>query len=262
MFNARSVLFLMIAALVTGVVQCVGLHRAAQLWNARAAEMPCPAPPAAVATSEPGPPEPEPASAPTTWANRIGWLSVGPAAVEIDFDGRRMELAGYPPPRSKDHAQPRLTTVVFAPDGGQIAVAGECFGQSGVTTPQVPSCARAFVRLYRAADGAHVRDLRMPWNSVDMERRVLAMAFDEDAERLAVLVTSTWADCSWGGSESELLVYRVADGARLLRRDLSTPEITEVRELRFDADGVRMRLAEPHKPLELHVVRLRKQNAI
>ena len=31
---------------------------------------------------------------------------------------------------------------------------------------------------------------------------------------------------------------------------------------KVDTDGVRMRLAAPHKPLKLHVVRLRKQNAI
>ena len=37
MFKIRSVLLLMIAALITGVVEIVGLHRASQLWNARAA---------------------------------------------------------------------------------------------------------------------------------------------------------------------------------------------------------------------------------
>ena len=263
MFKLRSVVPLMIAALVTGVVEVVGLHRAAQLWNARAAEAPCPNPPAAevpdVSAADAEPPSPEPRD----WAHRIGWLSVRADAVELDVDGRRMELPGYPAPRSEHHARPRLTTVAFTPDGKQIAIAGDCYGESGTVDQKVPSCVPKFVRLYRVEDGAHVRDLRMPWRlETEMERRVLAMVFDEHAERLAVLVTTFWEDCSWAGDVVQLVVYRIADGARLMHRDLGTPDSADgVRDFRFDDDEVRLLLPRPNARPKLHVVRLRKPNA-
>jgi hypothetical protein len=255
----------MIAALITGLVEVVGLHRAALLWNARPPEAPCPAPPAAEVPPEPvdvpAEAEAEPPEA-AQWARRLGWLSVRADALEIMVDGRRMDLAGYPAPRSEDHAPARLTTVVFTPDGKQIAIAGECFGQSGTADPAVPSCVPVFVRLYRVEDGAHVRDLRTTWHvGTEDSRQVLAMRFDARGERLAVLMVSAWSDCSWSGQAVELVVYRLTDGARLLRRDLGTPEADDVREMRFDDDQVRLRLGAPHGRSRLHVVKLRRPKA-
>jgi hypothetical protein len=265
MFKVPSVVLLMIAALITGVVEVVGLHRAALLWNARAAEAPCPASPAAEAADALERPvakaEPEP-SQPEERAHQIGWLAMTGSALEIDLDGRRMHLPGYPAPRSNDHEWPRLTTVVFTPDGEQVAIAGSCFGLSGAADPVVPSCVPRFVRLYRIEDGAHVRDLRTPWHvGTEDARQVLAMRFDRRGERLAVLMESAWSDCSWSGLDVELIVYRLADGARLLRRELGTPGADEVREMRFEDDQVRLRLAAPHGRSKLHIVKLRKQKA-
>ena len=89
------------------------------------------------------------------------------------------------------------------------------------------------MRLYRTDDGAHVRDLRVPWRAVDDVRRVAAMAFDARAERLAVLLLSAWSDCSWEGDAMELVVYRLADGARLAHRDLAARETGGRNEVRF-----------------------------
>jgi hypothetical protein len=239
MFKVRSVLFLMIAALVTGVLQCVGLHRAAQLWNARAVETPCPAPPAAELPPEPAPEPEAPPPPETKKRHQIGWLSVRRHSVEIDVDGRRLELEGYPDPRSADHSVARLTKVALTPDREQIAIAGECPGSSGVAEPRVPSCVPVFVRLYRLTDGAHLRDLKTPWHvGTEDERRVLAMAFDSLGERLAVLMMSSWSDCSWGGDDIELVVYRVADGKRLTRRDLETPHRGEMHSIDFFGNGL------------------------
>jgi hypothetical protein len=155
--------------------------------------------------------------------------------VEIDVDGRRLELPGYPPPRSESH-DGRLTTVVFTADGEQVAVAGDCHGGEG---EKPPSCARSFVRLYRIADGGHLRDLRTPWRpGEEYEHRVRAMAFDERGERLAVLLTASWADCMWEGEYVRLLVYRLADGKRLVKRDLSSHDTTEAHTLSFHGDEV------------------------
>jgi hypothetical protein len=158
---------------------------------------------------------------------RVGVLQVTGDAVEIEAGGARHELAGYPPPISREHQPPSLTTAVVTPDGRQVAVAGVCHGNSG-SDPRVPSCARGFVRLYRVADGAHVRDLAVPWvREIDDERRLLAMAFDERADLLAVVVHAAWSDCSFGGTSVELVVYRLADGAWIAHRTLARNEAAD-----------------------------------
>jgi len=257
MFKVRSVPFLMIAALVTGIVQCVGLHRAMQLWSARPLEAPCPAPLAVVL-----PPDPEPLSPvlePVKPMHRIGRLAVRADAVEIDVDGRRLTLPGYPAPRSKDHARARLTRVALTPDREQVAIAGECPGQSGMgEETRVPSCASAFVRLYRLEDGAHVLDLKTPWEiETEDDRRVLAMAFDAEGERLAVLIMASWSDCSWEGDANELLVFRVADGVRLIQRDLEAHYRDEMHSLEFFGDGLHLLSVDANGRTKRHVLHVR-----
>ena len=92
MFKVRSVVFLLIAALITGVIEYVGLHRAMQAWEARVAEAPCPSP-AVVYLPDPAPAPPAPTN------HQISLLSVGVGGVELDVDGQRLELPGYPAPR-------------------------------------------------------------------------------------------------------------------------------------------------------------------
>jgi hypothetical protein len=165
----------------------------------------------------------------------IASLSVRPDAVEIDVDGRRLALPGYPAPRSEHHGA-RLTTVVFSPDREELAIAGDCRGAAG---EDAPTCARAFVRVYRVADGSRVRDLKTPWPIGDeYERRVRAMAFDERGERLAVLLTASWADCMWEGERINLIVYRLADGKRLASRQLAADDTVDADALSFQGDEV------------------------
>ena len=251
MFKVRSVLFLMIAALIVGFVEYVGLYRLGRIWNARASETDCPALPAAIVPA----PAPVPAEPPRHDVS-IGVLAVNHEFAELVVDGRRFLFPGYPHPRSKDHTTPFLTAGVVAPGADLVAIAGICYGYSGVTTPRVPSCARTFVRLYRVDDGTHVRDLRMPWENVDDSRRVTAMAFDARAERLAVLVHASWSDCSWGGDEMELVVYRLADGARLVRRGVADRETSAPNEVFFQGDEVHVTLGQADGSAKVRTVRL------
>jgi hypothetical protein len=258
MFKVRSVVLWLIAAAITGFVQYNGLDRLHLFWSAHAGETTCPpvppsAPavvlvPAATAATTPSP---DP---------RIGVLTVGSEGAELFVGDRRSWLPGYPFPR-KDHTLPLLTMGVVAPGGDLIALAGMCYGESGVAEPQVPSCAPTFVRLYRADDGAHVRDLRVPWRLVDDNRRVLAMAFDASGERLAVLLEASWSDCSWEGDGIELVVYRLSDGARLAHRDLEAHATGARNEVRFHDDEVRVTLGQADGRPKLRVVRLRKPKA-
>jgi hypothetical protein len=123
-----------------------------------------------------------------------------------------------------------------------------------------PSCLAVFVRLYTVADGAPSGDLKMPWASDDYDRRALAMAFDHRAERLAVLVRTTWFDCMWEGDYVELFVYRLADGARIARR-LIARDTAETHSLSFDDDEVRVLSARAHAYPKTRVVRLRTPGA-
>ena len=250
------IVVLTMAALVTVGMEVVGLHRATALRNELVTEPSCPAP-APVPETPPVPELREPLKADL----QISVLSVRDDAVEIEAGGRRHELPGYPPPRSEDHRPARLTTAVVAPDGGLVAIAGECNGQSGVADARAPSCVPLFVRLYRVADGTHVRDLKMTWSPGDNDqRRPLAMAFDERAERLAVLVHTLWSDCSYDGAYLELFVYRLADGARIARRDLTdlTAQYPDgPSRLTFHKDQVRVFTTHLGAP-KVRVVRLQE----
>ncbi|AKF09185.1 hypothetical protein DB32_006334 [Sandaracinus amylolyticus] len=137
-------------------------------------------------------------------------------------------LPGYPPPRRDGsvgtgarHRPARLTHAVIDPSGTLVATAGACFGTSGVTVPVTPSCAPEFVRVHRVADGSLVRALAIPWPVIADETSVLAMSFDADARRVAVLTRVRWSDCSALGAELHLAVLRIDDGALLEARTLS-----------------------------------------
>jgi hypothetical protein len=250
----RSVVVWTIAALVTAGVEIVGLHRAIALRNQLDSEPSCPAPAAMlaapVAPAIHAPPRPD---------VQIRVLSVRDDAVEIEAGGKRHELPGYPPPRSKDHKPGRLTTAVVSPDGKLVAVAGECPGTSGVTVPRAPSCVPVFVRLYGVGDGAPAGDLKMLWDGDNDRRRALAMVFDQRAERLAVLVRTSWSDCMWDGDNVELFVYRLADGARIARRLIATRDTGATHSLVFDEDEVHLLTTSAHAYPKTRVVRLRKQ---
>ena len=253
----RSVVVWTLAALVTAGIEIIGLHRAIALRNQLDTEPSCPVP--AAMAEAPAVPAIHKSPKPDV---QISLLSVRDDSVEIEVDGRRHELPGYPPPRSRDHRPARLTTAVVAPDGGLIAIAGECSGSSGVSEPRTPSCVPVFVRLYRVADGSHVRDLKMRWRHADNdERRPIAMAFDERAERLAVLVQATWSDCSWSGHYLELVVYSLADGAGIARRVFTTEHPGETHSLFFDEDEVHLLTTSAHAYPKTRVVRLRKPGA-
>ncbi|UJR78305.1 hypothetical protein [Sandaracinus amylolyticus] len=138
-----------------------------------------------------------------------------------------IEVPGYPPPRPDGsvgtgarHRRARLTHAVLDRSGTLVAIAGACFGTSGVTVPVTPSCAPSFVRIHRVADGALVRELAIPWPVVADETSVLAMSFDPDARRIAVLTRVRWSDCSALGTELHLAVLRIDDGALLSERTL------------------------------------------
>jgi hypothetical protein len=223
----RTIATMIAAALVTFGAASLGLHLALWLWRALPRSSGCEVAPAAA------PPQPALAApAPASTKKRIFALSLDGGAVEIEAGGARHRLRGYPPPLSRNHRAPRITTAVVAPDGRQVAIAGVCFGSSG-TDQLVPSCAPRFVRLY-AAGGARVRDLALPWErEIDDEGRLLAMAFDERAERLAVLVRALWSDCSFEGARVELVVYRLSDGARLEDRVVTYEDTGGRRSLAF-----------------------------
>jgi hypothetical protein len=254
------VVALLFAALVTAGMAAIGLYRAAQVWKALVTEPSCPPPPPAVEAV----PAPTPVIIPEPKNDiRISVLSVRDDAVEIEAGGTRHQLPGYPPARSKDHQPGRLTTAVVAPDGQLVAVAGDCDGQSGMGDDnRIPSCVPTFVRLYRAADGAHVRDLKTPWEiETEDARRALTMAFDQRAERLAVLVRTSWSDCSWNGVAVQMLVYRLADGAQIADRVLAFEDDGGTRSLTFHEDEVHVLTAQPHGRPKVRVVRLRKPAA-
>jgi len=256
--KVRSVVALIFAALVTVGMAAIGLYRAAQVWKALVAGPACPAPPPAIVSA----PAPEPAPVAREDPKndvRIGVLSVGKNAAVIEVGGRRHELAGYPPPSSVLHPTPALTTAVVSPDGRLVAIAGDCHGPSDEGS--IPSCARVFVRVYRVTDGSHVRDLKTRWNPGDDLRQPLAIAFDERAERLAVVIRAAWADCMWEGDTVELFVYQLADGARLARRILANDEQNGTRSLAFVDDAVRVTTVYGHGRPKVSLVRLRKPAA-
>ena len=246
--KVRSVVVWTVAALVTVGMEIVGLHRAIALRNDLATEPQCALPAAMLeAPMAPAIHEPPKPDLP------IRVLSVRDDAVEIEAGGKRHELPGYPPPRAEDHEKGRLTTAVVSPDGKLVAVAGECPG----TSSQVrPSCLPVFVRLYTVGDGAPAGDLKMPWASDDDDRRALAMAFDQRAERLAVLVRTSWFDCMWEGDNVELFVYRLADGTRIARRLLATRDRGDTHSLSFDDNEVRVFTTRPNAYPKTRVVRL------
>jgi hypothetical protein len=251
----RSVVVWTVAALVTAGMEIVGLQRAIAIRKQNDAEASCPVPAAVVETPvAPAicePPRPD---------VQIRVLSVRDDAVEIEAGGKRHELPGYPPPISKNHGQGVLTTAVVSLDGALVAVAGEC---SGPEDGPKPSCVPVFVRLYRVGDGAPAGDLKMRWDSDNYKRRALAMAFDHRAERLAVLVRTSWSDCMWDGDNVELFVYRLADGARVARRLIArdTADLHDVHSLRFHDDQVHVLTTRAHARPKTRVVRLRTPGA-
>jgi hypothetical protein len=239
-------------ALATVAAAGFGLHIATRLGRLLMARGGCPAPAAPLPLPPPPPPPP-------VTERGIGVMQVRDDAVEIEVGGARRQLAGYPRPLSRQHQPPRLTTAVVSPDGRQVAIAGICYGSSG-SDPRVPTCARAFVRLYRAADGALVRDLPLPWQrEIDDERRVLAMAFDDRAALLAVLVGGRWSDCSYDGASTELVVYRLDDGARVAHRILAREDVSAgagIPSLTVAPEAVRVRVAFAHAARKVWDVRL------
>ena len=249
----RSVVVWTVAALVTAGMEVVGLQRAVAL---RSEVIPGPSQPAPVPAGE-AKPAPEVVPPP---AVQIRLLSVRDDAVAIEVGGARHELPGYPRSRS-DHLPGRLTTAVISPDGELVAVTGECHGESGVVKPRTPSCVPVFVRLYWVEDGTLAGDLRTGWDADNDRRLALALAFDDRAERLAVLVRTTWSDCMWDGDNIELFVYRVADGARIAHRVLATSDTGGTRSLSFHDDQVHVLTTRAHGRPKTRVVRLRKPGA-
>jgi hypothetical protein len=255
--NVRTAAVLIFAALVTAGTAAAGLIRANRLWTERIARPACPVPEPRV-ESTPGP-------APTTGEApkrdlRIGVLSVREDAIEIEAGGERHVLPGYPPPRSADHKWARLTTAVVAPDGRRVAIAGVCYGQSGMGGQDgTPSCAPTFVRVYQVADGSHLRDLNVRWVDDDVIE-TLALTFDQRAERLAVVVRRTWSDCMSEDQAIELYVYRLADGARLAHSVLAD-DPAATRSLTFHEGEVHVLTGHAHARPKVRVVRLRKPPA-
>jgi hypothetical protein len=247
-----------VGTLLTVAAAYVGVKLALYLWNEYREQPGCAAPEVAVAPQAAVSPPPAPAFDPPQKKDvRIGVLSVRDDAVAIAVGEERHELAGYPPPSSPKHKRGTLTTAVVAPQGDeqQVAIAGVCYGDSG-SEFRLPSCAREFVRIYRVEDGAHLRDLRVPWQTVDDERRLLAMAFDPTGDRLAVLVRASWADCSWEGAGIELIVYWLADGTQLLRRVLEINDEGGARRLTVSADEVRVATTRPNVKEKVRVIAL------
>ena len=241
------VVLVILSWLLTVAAAGVGLRIAWRLWTDFVKAKDCPE---VVVAPPPAPPSPfcQPAK-----AIPIKLVSVREEAVEINANGNRFDLPGYPPP-STDHEPATLTTAVLSPDGEQVAIAGICHGNPGSGRP---SCARTFVRIYQALDGAHVRDLKVPWvKDTDYERRVLAMAYDESSERLAVLVRATWADCDWEGARIELNVYWVPNGTQLLRRVLQNEDKGGKRQLTIVGDEIRVFTTRPHGKQKVRVVPL------
>lgn len=254
----RSVVVWTVAALVTAGMEVVGLHRAIELRNELDT---APRRPAPVVVPEASP-APETRELPKP-AVQIGLLSVTDDAVEIEVDGRHHELPGYPQMSWKSPWQSRLTSAVIAPDGEQVAIAGLCHsrGSSDNDDDPPPACSRVFVRVYRTADGAHLRDLESPWGPADIEQRPLAIAFDAQGERLAVLVRAVWADCSWDGVTVALAVYRLTDGARIAHRALARTDKGGTRSLSFHENEVHVVTTHAHGRAKLRVVRLRTPGA-
>jgi hypothetical protein len=254
----RTVVIWTVAALVTLAMEVVGLDRAIQLRDQLASAPSCAVP------VVPAAPPPAPAAAareipsPPSAAPPVRLLTVRDDAVVIEAAGRRHELPGYPSPR-KDHRQGYMTAAVIAPDDDLVAIAGECPGESGVTTPVTPSCARVFVRVYRVGDGAHIRDLQTRWQSDNDRRRPLAMAFDASADRLAVLVRESWSDCMWAGDRLDLSVYRLSDGRRVAHRSLEEEDDTsDIHSLTFRDDEVQVRTAGGQTRMTVRVVQRRR----
>jgi len=135
--------------LLTVAAAGVGLRIALGLWSDYVNKKDCPAPETAPAAVAPPPAPPSPFCQPAK-AIPIKLVSVREEAVEINANGNRFDLPGYPPP-STDHEPATLTTAVVSPDGEQVAIAGICHGNPGSGRP---TCARTFVRIYQALDGA------------------------------------------------------------------------------------------------------------
>ena len=167
--------------------------------------------------------------------------------------GQRHKLAGYPNPMVGGFPEVRVTTMVASPDGRYLALTGIC----EEAEPRVPTCARTFVRLYRAADGAHVRDLPVPWDRDSQDgAEAKAIVFDERGARLAVVVRAPWGACPDTGTNVELVVYDVADGARLERRLIANDEVGEVQRLALSGDRVELRMTDGDGRPSSRVIRL------
>ena len=237
--------------LLTVAAAGFGLWIAWRLWIDYAAKEDCPAP-AAPPTAVAPPPAPPPPYCQPARAIPIKLVSVREDAVEINANGDRFDLPGYPPPSAPGHEPATLTTAVVSPDGEQVAIAGICHGGS-----DRPSCARKFVRIYQALDGAHLRDLKTPWvKDTDDERRVLAMAYNEASDRLAVLVRIVTSDCMWIHASVELTVYWVADGTPLMRRVLEKDDKGGKRQLTVVGDEIRVFTTRPQGKQKVRVVPL------
>ena len=238
-------------AVLTVAAADIGLQLAVQLWNDYADHVVCPAPQEAVA------PPPRPLVYPDlpNQDGRLRFVAIRDDAVEMAVRGERFRLAGYPAPRTPRHDPGTINTAVVSEDGAQIAIAGICRGDSG-SEFRLPSCARKFVRIYQVIDGTHIRDLRVPWAVVDDERRVLAMAFDQSGERLAVLVRAARSDCSWSGAGVELVVYWVGDGTRLFRQVVENNDEGGVRRITITDDEVQIVTSHPSKKDTVRAVSL------
>ena len=243
-------LLAIVGAVLTVVAADVGLQLAVQLWNDYADHVVCPAPQETVA-----PPPPLVYPDLPNKDVRVRFLAVRGDAVEMNVRGERYELAGYPPPSTPRHDPGTINTAVVSEDGAQIAIAGICRGDSG-SEFRLPSCARKFVRIYQVIDGTHIRDLRVPWAVVDDERRVLAMAFDQSGERLAVLVRAARSDCSWSGAGVELVVYWVGDGTRLFRQVVENNDEGGVRRITIIDDDVQIITSHANKKDTVRMVSL------
>jgi hypothetical protein len=246
------VVILLVAPFLFAAHAAVGLLSLSRLTDRLRAETP--APPPAPVSCDSAAPAPAIAAPPTPPATPVRVLAVREDAVEIDAGGVRHQLRGYPPMREPSSRDPdRLTAAVIAATGELAAIGGDCHHGPGTAAP---ACTRVFVRVYRVADGAHVRDLAVPWAEDTARRRLLALAFDERAERVAALVTTWWTDCDWEGDVVELFVFRVSDGARITRRTLATKDTGGTRTLTFLEHEVHVQTTRPRGLSTLRIVQL------